>query len=97
MFFLFSPQDVQTFSIKDIVALNLDMDQTSFLILVWADVKDVGTICSKLGECIHVEVVYTNSLPGKITGGEFLLFCQLYKSICLSLVKDKSRIHEIYL
>ena len=61
-------QNVERFDIGDL-SLNLDNDETSFLILVWADAMDVGKVATYLKTqstiSIQEEVVYANKFPSK--------------------------------
>ena len=47
------------------------MFKNSFLLLVFTDVYDVCKVATSLKQekCLHVEVIYTNTIPGKILGG----------------------------
>ena len=50
------------------------MHKNSFLLLVWADAFDVGRMAKLLKQekFLHVEVIYSNIIPGRIMGGMYV-------------------------
>ena len=63
--------------------LNLDLQKKQFTVLVFVKVGDVGTVLASLQkEATHVEVVYINTLPGKVPPGRpYTLDCFAFSNI----------------
>ena len=83
-----TPQIItQTFMLTR--GLNLDLQKNHFLLLVFVKVGDVGKVLSCLEkEATHMEVVYINTVPGKVPPGRsYKLDCLAYKNLKEIIVK----------
>ena len=63
-------------------SINLDADMDNFMLLTLLKPDQVGEIKKFLSEIMtHVEVIFTNTMPGKITGGMKIKNIDLVKLI----------------
>lgn len=64
-------------------SINLDANMDNFMLLTFLKPDQVGEIKTFLSEIMtHVEVIFTNTMPGKITGGmKIKILTWLYANI----------------